>query len=86
MTQETIVTVAQRGLDAKREEAKAWLGKRWISHPDYRFDPRHSNNPDIFNAARQPFLANVRLAASADRNRNPAFLRAEQIRITLSVH
>ena len=62
------------------EEAKEFLGTNWVRHPDYKFNPRHSNNADIYAQARQPYLTKVIAAAAQDRLGNPAFTRAEIIR------
>lgn len=29
-------------LEEKRAAAIAWLGERWVLHPNYKFNPRHS--------------------------------------------
>lgn len=72
-------------LDAKRDAAKAYLGANWIGHRGYQFNPRHSNNPDIYAPARKDYLKQVGHLAFVDRQRNPAFLRANQIRKALAV-
>lgn len=56
------------------------LGERWVGHPQYRFNPRHSNNPDLWAQARAQFLAQIALAAADDRAKNAAFHRAERFR------
>ena len=38
-------------LEAKLQAAKANLGPRWILHPAYEFNPRHSFNTDIWMSA-----------------------------------
>lgn len=86
MTSEAIVTVAQSGLEQKRAEAKGYLGQHWVNHPDYKFSPRHSNNPDIYAPARQSYLLSVQTASACDRLSNPAFHTAERIRKALSIH
>ena len=77
---DTIVTVAATGLEAKREAAKEHLGVSWVKHPAYVTNPRHSNNQDIYAHARKPYLLRVAGAALADREKNPAFIRAEKFR------
>lgn len=57
----------------KLEAAKAYLGNRWVLHPNYVFDPRHSNDPHRYVQARQPYLTLVIDAAAADRTANPSF-------------
>lgn len=59
------------------------LGSKWVRHPAYRFDPRHSNNPEVYGPARAAYLACIAKAAAADRARNPAFRRAEELRAVL---
>lgn len=46
------------------------LGVRWVMHPAYTFNPRHSNNPEVYRPARADFLAGIAKAAAADRARN----------------
>ena len=60
---ETIVVVASVGRQAKVDAAKEYLGKNWVFHPQYQTNPRHSNDPHIYVAARQPYLQAIRLAA-----------------------
>lgn len=67
-------------LQLKLESAKEYLGEKWVGHPAYQYTPRHSNTPDIYVHARQPYLRSVAFAARADRQSNPAFLRAERTR------
>jgi len=38
-------------MEAKVNSAKAYLGTRWILHPAYRFNPRHSYSAQIWQAA-----------------------------------
>ena len=68
----------------KLEAAKQYLGARWVNHPAYRGDPRHSTNPEIYVRARQPYLQSVVAAAQRDREANPAFLRAQRLSASLS--
>jgi len=51
------------------------LGVRWLMHPLYSLNPRHSNNPEVYRPARAAFLACIAKAAAADRARNPAYIR-----------
>lgn len=60
---EAIVSVASVGRQAKIDAAKEYLGPTWVHHPEYQFNPRHSNDPHIYVAARQPYLQAIRLAA-----------------------
>lgn len=46
------------------------LGVRWVMHPAYTFNPRHSNNPEVYRPARAEFLAGIAKAAAADRAHN----------------
>lgn len=55
------------------------LGVKWLGHPSYRFDPRHSNNPEVYGPARAAFLACIAKTAAADRARNPAYIRQAAI-------
>ncbi|MDE2022034.1 MAG: hypothetical protein KGI71_03985 [Patescibacteria group bacterium] len=59
------------------------LGHKWLRHPSYRFDPRHSNDREIYESARAAYLAQVAMAAAASRESNPAFIRAQSIRAVL---
>ena len=36
------------GLDKKLQEAKEWMGDRYVFHPAYRPTPKHSTNPDTW--------------------------------------
>lgn len=84
VSNEVAPTLALSSLETKRADARAYLGARWVKHPAYQFDPRHSNNPDLYVSARQRFLQSVTSAARRDREANPAFIRAEHIRAALS--
>ena len=59
----------------KRVAAIKRLGVKWLRHPAYRYDPRHSNDPQTYGPARAAFLACIAKTAAADRARNPAHLR-----------
>lgn len=67
----------EKPMDTKLQAARDYLGPRWVNHPDYAGDPRHSNNPEIYGPARQPYLLAVKIAAQHDRAANPAFIRAQ---------
>lgn len=56
------------------------LGTRWVCHPEYNPIARHSHNPDIYVPARQEFLDLIAYRARVDREKNPAFRRAQAIR------
>ena len=83
MSNEAITTVASTGLDAKRAEARAYLGQKWVSHPDYVPSARHSNNPEIYQLARTLYLHKIANAAAFARQHNPAFHRANHLRIAV---
>ena len=59
---------------SKIEAAKAFLGTRWVGHPDYKFDPRHSPDQRLYVPARQPYLRSIEKAAAASRLSNPTCL------------
>lgn len=59
------------------------LGVNWVGHPEYKPNPRHSHNPDIYVPGRQEFLNHIAYRARVDRERNPAFRRAEAIRAVI---
>lgn len=56
------------------------LGRKWVKHPAYQFDPRHSNDPEIYIQARAGHLQQVADLAAAARAKNPLFQRAERVR------
>lgn len=56
------------------------LGMNWWQHPNYTHPPRHSLNPEVWAAARAPFLAEIAQAAAADRARNPLAVMQQQLR------
>lgn len=66
-----------------RHAAVRRLGTRWLNHPDYRFNPRHSHDPEVYRPARQPFLDAIAERARCDREANPAWQRAERFRAAL---
>ena len=66
-----------------RHAAVRRLGARWINHPDYQFNPRHSHDPEVYGPARQSFLAAIANRARQDREANPAWQRAERFRVAL---
>lgn len=76
-----ISTLSQTGRNAARVEAiKARAGAALICHPAYQPVPRHSVNPDVYRPARQAFLDGIAARARRDREKNPAFQRAEAMR------
>lgn len=56
----------------------AW-GAKLLCHPDYQFNPRHSNNPDIYGSARKQYLNEIAESAREYREINPAFIRAQRL-------
>lgn len=66
-------------LPEKVADAKAMMGPKLVCHPDYRFSPRHSHNPEVADAARAEYLRGVRALAQADREQNPAYVRSQAI-------
>jgi hypothetical protein len=46
-----------------------------ITDENYVFNPRHSNNPEVYVPARKAFLAQIAEASKRDRERNPAYIR-----------
>lgn len=56
------------------------LGVSWWGHPAYGNPARHSLNPEVYQAARQPYLAEIRERAAADRARNPLAVMQQQLR------
>lgn len=67
-------------LELRIEAAKAALGTNYVLHPEYRGNPRHSLNPDIYGPARAMFLASIASNALADRQRNPMWHLANRMR------
>lgn len=59
------------------------LGKNWVKHPAYTFNPRHSHNPEVYEAARAPYLSAISRAAAADRERRESFQSAQRVRAAL---
>lgn len=62
-------------LEEKRAKAIAYLGPKYINHPQYRFDTRHSNHKELYLLARQLFLAGIAQLAKRDREANPLYQR-----------
>lgn len=75
---------AQHIHDARVKAVKV-LGKNWQLHPDYVLNPRHSTDAGVYVAARQPYLELVKRLAAADREKTPAFQRAQGVRTALGV-
>lgn len=65
----------QLKMDTDRTIALHNLGTKYIGHPMYKFDPRHSNDTAIYPHFRQPYLDEIRDAAEVARRDNPAHLR-----------
>lgn len=80
---DSIVTVATTGLDAKRQAAKEYLGPKWVLHPDYVPNARHSNHPETYQAARGLYLRTVANAAAVARQHNVNYHRANHLRIAV---
>lgn len=59
------------------------LGKNWVKHPAYTFNPRHSHNPEVYEEARRPYLAEIARRAAADRERRESFQSAQRVRVAL---
>jgi hypothetical protein len=59
------------------------LGVRWLRHPEYRFQQLHSTNAVIWKAAHAQWWQQVHDAAARDRERNPAFQRAQAVRAAM---
>ena len=54
-------------LEQKRQAAIQYLGSNWVLHQDYSPNPRHSNDPEIYEPARRSFLRGIGERASVDR-------------------
>lgn len=81
-SKEVVLTESEARTDALKqriEAVKKSYGDKLICHPNYKTNPRHSHNPDVYVPARAAFLAGIAAAAAADRERNPAFRRAMKI-------
>lgn len=65
---------------AKRCAAIRALGDRWQGHPRYVFVPLHSTHSNIWRPAHLAFWASVHVNAMKDREKNPAFQRAQAVR------
>lgn len=65
----------QARLARRQRAAKHTLGADGIAHPEYRFNPRHSNNTAIYPHFRQHYLDTIRDAAELARSDNPAHCR-----------
>jgi hypothetical protein len=59
--------------------ALQYLGTNRLGSIGYKFNPRHSNNPDIYMPARTAYIAEIEAAAARDRSSNPAFIRAQAV-------
>lgn len=56
-----------------------YLGDNRLGSIGYRFNPRHSNNTDIYMPARLAYLSDIAANAARDRRLNPAFIRAQAV-------
>lgn len=65
----------QARLKAQQAAAREALGANHIGSPQYRFNPRHSNDPAIYPHFRGPMLREIAARAEEDRSGNPAHLR-----------
>lgn len=65
----------QHRLVRKQRAAKKAMGTAAISHPDYQFNPRHSNDTAIYPHFRQHYLDTIHDAAELARSDNPAHCR-----------
>ncbi len=79
-----IESEAQHIHDARVAAVKR-LGSNWVKHPAYQFNPRHSYNPEVYEAARAPFLTDIARRAASDRERRLSFKRAQAVRAALRV-
>lgn len=59
------------------------LGKSWLLHPGYVFNPRHSHIPEVYAAARQTYLQDISRRAAADRASKDIYKRAQAVRSVL---
>lgn len=66
------------------EALKISEGKRLTSHPQYKFNPRHSNNPDAYIPARRHYQNYIQANAAMDRQNNPAWHRAQTLNSALN--
>lgn len=73
------VTSESDYLTRKRREVIAEMGANWVNHPDYKPNPRHSTNPEIYTEARREFVKHIKALAQADRMKNPAYIKAQAI-------
>lgn len=62
----------QHRLRNKQRMARISMGTRTISHPDYTFNARHSNDDAIYTHFRAQYLETIRDAAELARSDNPA--------------
>lgn len=65
----------QHRLANRQRMCRTSMGTNAISHPNYRFDGRHSNDSSIWPHFRVPYLETVRDAAELARSDNPAHCR-----------
>ena len=64
--------LAQHRLATRQRDAREAMGTNAISHPDYRFNKRHSNDDSIYSHFRAHYLETIRDAAEVARSNNDA--------------
>jgi hypothetical protein len=57
------------------------LGTNWLMHPAYKFNPRHSNDPNVYGPARAPYLSGIARRAAEANARNPFWREQERVRV-----
>ena len=67
--------IQQHRLLNRQRMARTSMGAKHISHPDYKFNGRHSNDDAIYAHFRAAYLETVRDAAEVARGDNPAHCR-----------
>lgn len=77
MDQPRPATLVSPTFEEKRQAAIAYLGTRYVNHPEYHFIPRHSANPATYMAARIPYLMSVSRSAEEQRRHNPVSLESK---------
>lgn len=66
------VRLAQNKLAKRQRAARAGMGTNAISHPDYCFNKRHSNDSSIYPHFRESYLSMVKDMGETARGDNPA--------------
>lgn len=67
-----------------RWEALKRLGTNAVCHPAYVFNPRHSNDPQVYMPAREPYLSAIARRAAEANARNPIWREQERVRAARS--